>query len=315
MRARHGESVLLDARGIACPAAAAAFGFRPLPEGLRSGKGLVGFGIVSDPAVGQRMFEGMSTLAPGRVAALHLFPLDRAGHAPDIVVVEDEVEKLMWLALASLHATGGARVQSSTAVLQATCVDATILPYLEQRMNLSYGCYGCRDATDIGRGEAVLGFPAALLPGIASHVEFLAKKAIPASRSKGAWAALVGVKGDGREDQPDGPHAFSGGGGARQGGPDDVPHVYVLKAPMKIAIGTSLASFVWFALVGALIKLYEGFVNLPAAVAMGLGAAIGAVIGAVLMTKVKTAALKVLFGLIFLYVGLKYLFIVFGIQI
>jgi len=39
------------------------------------------------------------------------------------------------------------------------------------------------------------------------------------------------------------------------------------------------------------------------------------VIGAVLMTKVKTAALKVLLGLLFLYVGLKYLFIVFGIQI
>jgi hypothetical protein len=91
--------------------------------------------------------------------------------------------------------------------------------------------------------------------------------------------------------------------------------VYILRAPMKIAIGTSLASFVWFALVGALIKLYEGFVNVSAAVAMGVGAAIGAVIGAVLMTKVKTAALKVLFGLIFLYVGLKYIFIVFGIQI
>jgi hypothetical protein len=91
--------------------------------------------------------------------------------------------------------------------------------------------------------------------------------------------------------------------------------VYVLKAPMKIAIGTSLASFVWFALVGALIKLYEGFVNVPAAVAMGLGAALGAVLGAILMTKVKTAALKVLFGAVFLYVGLKYLFIVFGVQI
>ena len=38
-------------------------------------------------------------------------------------------------------------------------------------------------------------------------------------------------------------------------------------------------------------------------------------IGAVLMTKVKTADLKVLLGLLFLYVGLKYLFIVFGIQI
>ena len=91
--------------------------------------------------------------------------------------------------------------------------------------------------------------------------------------------------------------------------------VYVLKAPMKIAIGTSLASFVWFALVGAVIKLYEGFVSLPAAVAMGLGAALGAVLGAMIMTKVKTAALKVLFGLIFLYVGLKYVFVAFGVQI
>jgi len=91
--------------------------------------------------------------------------------------------------------------------------------------------------------------------------------------------------------------------------------VYGLKAPMKIAIGTSLAAFVWFALVGAAIKLYEGFVNVPAAVAMGLGAALGAVLGAMLMTKVKTAALKVLFGAIFLYVGLKYVLIVFGVQI
>jgi hypothetical protein len=38
------------------------------------------------------------------------------------------------------------------------------------------------------------------------------------------------------------------------------------------------------------------------------------VIGVVLMTKVKTAALKVLFGQPFLYVGLKCLFIVFGIH-
>ena len=33
------------------------------------------------------------------------------------------------------------------------------------------------------------------------------------------------------------------------------------------------------------------------------------------MTKVKTAALKVLFGMVFLYVGLKYLFILFAIRI
>ena len=190
MKARSGKDVLLDAEGIACPAAASAFGFRPLPPGLESGKGLVGFGIVADEAVGQKMFEGMSRLDPGSVKALHLFPLDKVENAAGVVVVEDQVEKLMWLALAYLRSTGGERIESSTAVLQATCVDCTVIPYLENRMNLSYGCYGCRDATDISPDETVLGFPAAVLPEIVTNLEHLAGKAIPASRSKGALANL-----------------------------------------------------------------------------------------------------------------------------
>ena len=40
MRARHGESLRLAPDGLACPAAASAFGFKPLPEGLAAGKGL-----------------------------------------------------------------------------------------------------------------------------------------------------------------------------------------------------------------------------------------------------------------------------------
>jgi uncharacterized protein (DUF169 family) len=71
-------------------------------------------------------------------------------------------------------------------------VDSTIVPYLEQRLNLSYGCYGCRDATDLGTNEAALGFPGAMLAPIVGHLEYLAQKAIPTSRSKRAWAALVG---------------------------------------------------------------------------------------------------------------------------
>ena len=50
------------AAGWRCPAAAAAFGFRPLPEAFTNGSGLVGFGIAQDPAVGQRMFEEMPRL-------------------------------------------------------------------------------------------------------------------------------------------------------------------------------------------------------------------------------------------------------------
>jgi uncharacterized protein (DUF169 family) len=201
MRARKGESVFLTAAGMACPAAAAAFGFRPLPAGLETGKGLVGFGIVADEAVGRRMFEAMPRLEPGHIQGLHLFPLEESVLAPDVVVVEDEVEKLMWISLAYLNATGGERVQSSTAVLQATCVDSTIIPYLEQRINLSYGCYGCRDATDLGPSEAVLGFPVAALPAIVKYLEYLARKAIPTSRAKKAWASIDGPL----RDDPRGP--------------------------------------------------------------------------------------------------------------
>lgn len=190
MEARHGQFVVLDSEGIACPAAAAAFGFRPLPQNLRNGKGLVGFGIVADEAVGRHMFESMPTLPPGQIQQLHLFPLDQAQELPDVVVVEDEVEKLMWLNLAYLHATGGQRIVSSTAVLQATCVDATIIPYLEERLNFSYGCYGCRDATDLGSHEAVLGFPTTILPAVMQHLHYLNEKAISTSRSKRAWATL-----------------------------------------------------------------------------------------------------------------------------
>jgi uncharacterized protein (DUF169 family) len=190
MLASYGESVMLSESGIACPAAAAAFGFRSLPEGLTSGRGLVGFGIVADPEVGKEMFAQMPRIATGRLAALHLFPLGKAAGPPDIIVVEDEVERLMWIALAALHAGGGKRLQATTAVLQATCIDAAVIPYLENRLNFCYGCYGCRDATDIQGGEAVLGFPAGMLPAIAEHLAFLGKKAIPASRAKKALADL-----------------------------------------------------------------------------------------------------------------------------
>jgi len=190
MLARRGEHVLLDGRGIACPAAAAAFGFRPLPKELQSGRGLVGFGIVKDAAVGQKMFERMPHLEPGWLRQLHLYPLDQAEYEPDLVVVEDEVEKLMWIGLAYLNVTGGERIEASTAILQAACVDSTIIPYQDHRLNMSYGCYGCRDATDIGRNETVLGFPSDLLPAIHEHLEYLADKAMPVSRSKRAWAGL-----------------------------------------------------------------------------------------------------------------------------
>jgi uncharacterized protein (DUF169 family) len=184
MRARRGEAVLLMPLRLTCPAAARAFGFRALPPALESGEALVGFGIVSDAATGRTMFEGMPTLAAGALAAVATAPLATAPCPPDVVVVEGPAEKLMWLALADLNRAGGLRRQGDTAVLQATCVDAVVVPHLEQRLNFSLGCYGCREATDLGPEETVLGFPTAHLDGLAEALERLRATAIPRSRAK-----------------------------------------------------------------------------------------------------------------------------------
>ena len=46
-----------------------------------------------------------------------------------------------------------------SAVYQACCVDATTIPYLTKNVNVSLGCYSCRDATDIGDDECLAGIP------------------------------------------------------------------------------------------------------------------------------------------------------------
>ena len=194
MRARRGESLRLEPAEIACPAAAAAFGFRPLPEGLATGKGLVGFGIVADPSTGKTMFDGMTRLPSGSVAGIAVCPLGAAPAPPDVVVVEGPPEPLMWLALADLNLAGGRRRRGDTAVLQATCVDATVIPYVEQRLNFSLGCYGCREATDIGVNETILGFPGATLNNLVAALEQLNLKAVGRSRAKAALDHLKGKR-------------------------------------------------------------------------------------------------------------------------
>ena len=91
--------------------------------------------------------------------------------------------------------------------------------------------------------------------------------------------------------------------------------VYLLHSPVKIAIGSSMASFVWFALVGGIIKISQGLCNVPAAVVMGCGAVGGVIIGAKLVSRFKPATLKTIFGFIFLYISLKYVLNYFGISI
>lgn len=91
--------------------------------------------------------------------------------------------------------------------------------------------------------------------------------------------------------------------------------IYLFGAPVYITMGTSLATMIPLAAVGGLIKLYQGYVAVGAALLLAGGTVVGAQIGAAIMKRFKPHTLKLIFGLYFLYVAVKFITAYFGINI
>ncbi|MHA1686734.1 MAG: sulfite exporter TauE/SafE family protein [Candidatus Heimdallarchaeaceae archaeon] len=91
--------------------------------------------------------------------------------------------------------------------------------------------------------------------------------------------------------------------------------IYLFGAPVYITMGTSLAVMIPLALTGGLIKLFQGYVVLDAALLLAAGTIIGAQIGSAIIKKIKAYYLKFIFGIYFVYVSLKFIFGFFGIKI
>lgn len=83
--------------------------------------------------------------------------------------------------------------------------------------------------------------------------------------------------------------------------------IYLFHAPVYITMGTSLATMVPLAVVGGVIKLAQGYVVLGAALFMASGTIVGAQIGAATIKRFKPATLKLIFGVYFLYVAVKFI--------
>lgn len=91
--------------------------------------------------------------------------------------------------------------------------------------------------------------------------------------------------------------------------------IYLFGAPVYITMGTSLAIMVPIALVGGIIKLLQGFVFLGGALILASGTIVGAQIGAATIKKFKPNTLKLIFGIYFLYVAIKFIGNYFGIHV
>jgi len=91
--------------------------------------------------------------------------------------------------------------------------------------------------------------------------------------------------------------------------------IYLFGAPVYVTMGSSLATMIPLAVVGGGIKLAQGFVALGAGLLLAAGTVIGAQVGAAVIKRFRPATLKLIFGLYFLYVSLKFITGYFGIMI
>jgi len=91
--------------------------------------------------------------------------------------------------------------------------------------------------------------------------------------------------------------------------------IYLFGAPVYITMGTSLATMIPLAAVGGGIKLAQGFVDLATGLMLAAGTIVGAQVGAAIIKRIKPATLKLIFGLYFLYVSVKFITAFLGIRI
>ncbi|MBP1762313.1 MAG: hypothetical protein H6Q64_1855 [Firmicutes bacterium] len=75
----------------------------------------------------------------------------------------------------------------------------------------------------------------------------------------------------------------------------------------QVAVGTTMLAMLPISLSGGLIKLYQGFVDLPAGIVLGLGTALGAQVGVWISSRMSPILLKVVFTILFAILAADYL--------
>ncbi|WP_027398340.1 DUF169 domain-containing protein [Anaerovorax odorimutans] len=188
MKAREGNKLLADSENIACANGCSALGFIPVPEKLLSGEFLSNLGNFEKEGAKVTM-EQMPRFKQNEFTGIALSPLSKVDFNPDIIVLETVPEHLMWLSLAAIYKEGG-RLNFSSSISNGTCVDMTVVPYQTKKLNVSLGCYGCRNATSIPDEHLLAGFPGEQLEGIIDSLEKISEKAMPRTREKRAYARL-----------------------------------------------------------------------------------------------------------------------------
>lgn len=183
MAARRGASILMPPNKHSCPDGTSIFGMTGVPEKLATGEIYVLFHKLDTAEAAAQMVAERPTLPPHSRRATYVAPLNKAVREPEVVVFTGTPEQMMWLCMSMSYYTGH-RFDFHASGYNSMCVEAVLIPMRDNEPNITFGCYGCRAASDVGEDMMFMGIPTDKLPTVAKGLTELAKKAIPHSRMK-----------------------------------------------------------------------------------------------------------------------------------
>ena len=181
--ARRGHCLYMPPRAHACPDGAGIMGLVPMSEKLRSGELYLLFKKLPNIECAQKMIASRPEFEPGSYTASLVTPLENANFEPDVVVFTLWPEQAMWLCCASTYGDGE-RQEFHTSGYNATCADLTVQVMKSRKMNISFGCYGSRAATDVEDFEVYVSIPFSQLQSLIPSLQKLAEKSIPEARRR-----------------------------------------------------------------------------------------------------------------------------------
>ena len=89
---------------------------------------------------------------------------------------------------------------------------------------------------------------------------------------------------------------------------------FLLHAPVKTAMAASLCCYTFTAAISSAFKLSQGYVVLHVALPLSLGTLAGANLGAILNRRSRSGVIQLAFGIVFLFVSLKFIISFFGVE-
>ncbi|MFC1588373.1 sulfite exporter TauE/SafE family protein [Planctomycetota bacterium] len=90
---------------------------------------------------------------------------------------------------------------------------------------------------------------------------------------------------------------------------------FILGTSIKIAVASSLTCFCFNAFISSAFKIMQGFIELNIALPICAGTLLGANLGAIMNKRFPPNTLKLIFGLLFSYVSLKFILSFYGVKI